>query len=663
MAINSDNINFTYAPLRAKDIRLLQLRRIDEGFIAGNLEIFSIDSPDCPRFTAFSYVWGPPIRNETITINDEDFHVLQNVYPLLDFVCNDVGFQDYPWVWIDSITINQHDLEERSSQVQLMARIFKESRNTIVWLGLATQETDEAMDFLIKLGLSKDELMRISDKISMFEDLPQEYQDERKWHRLEAFLMKPWWRRVWTLQEFIVPPEVTFYCGQRKIRRSHLQKAFSAIRICSPPLALLSAQSTHTIWNRWRLRDLHECYPERLSLLALIAHTAGSEATDPRDRIYSLLALTNETDRKMVARPTYQLPVENVYINLVRSFIDTYQSLDIICFSQLFHQPEDIELNTELTLPSWVPDWRRHVETFVTLLMVSQSTCKHIGNFRPVAHVDFNRSRAETYAAAWMRSPQVQFSAEFRQLSCRGIFLDYIDGIGGIGSLAKDYQPDPRKLSHLSLIQSTSAVNTGRCIEVGKNSAVDDNATKANSCPHSIDDILRCLVLDRADRYLTYPAITSRFYTRLLYLITSYRYSLFKDLLLAGGFTVEDVFLPAADPTIVAYNDMNLEDEEPPSMRNQYYDDFASRFHDTTFPDMMARRLMTTEKGHIGMVPTEARKRDLICVLFGCSVPMILRRAANERSYTFIGECYLHGFMNGEVFNRRNIQEEDFVLI
>lgn len=663
MATNSDNISFPYAPLQAKDIRLLQLHCIDKGFIAGRLNTFSLDSPDCPPFTAFSYVWGPPIRNETITVNDQEFCVLQNVYPILEFICSSVEFRDQPWVWIDSISINQQDLQERCSQVQLMAKIFKESWNTVVWLGSGTQETDEALEFLKNLGSNKDELRRVSDDMSMFEDLPPQYQNERKWHRLEALLMKPWWRRVWTLQEFIVPPKVTFHCGHRSISRAHLQKAISAIGICSPPLALLSAQSSHTAWNRRTLRRLHERFPERLSLLALMAHTADSEATDPRDRIYSLLALTNETDRRMVARPTYQLSVEDVYIHLVQSFIDTYKSLDIICFSQLFHPPRDIEDRMELALPSWVPDWRTHVETFVTPLMVSQSHRQYIGNLRPVAQVDFTRSHASIYAASGTRSPQIRFSADFRQLSCRGVFLDHIDGLGGIGSLAKDYQPDLEKLSHSSLIQSTSTTNTVRRLNHVEKATVHSGTASVNSCPHSLDDVLRCLVLDRADRYLTYPAVASHFYKGLLDLLTTYRYSLFKDLLLAGGYTVDEICRPTSDPTILAYNNTGIEAHGPPHMDDEYNDLFRSRFHDTASPDTMARRLMTTDKGSIGMVPMEARKGDLICVLFGCSVPVILRRVANDWSYTFIGECYLHGFMNGEVLRREDVQEEGFLLV
>ena len=64
------------------------------------------------------------------------------------------------------------------------------------------------------------------------------------------------------------------------------------------------------------------------------------------------------------------------------------------------------------------------------------------------------------------------------------------------------------------------------------------------------------------------------------------------------------------------------------------------------------RRLFTTLRSSLGLAPQESRKGDLICILYGCSVPVILRRHAANPSdihyYEFIGECYVHDLMDGE---------------
>ncbi|MCJ1474211.1 hypothetical protein MMC13_002869 [Lambiella insularis] len=55
-------------------------------------------------------------------------------------------------------------------------------------------------------------------------------------------------------------------------------------------------------------------------------------------------------------------------------------------------------------------------------------------------------------------------------------------------------------------------------------------------------------------------------------------------------------------------------------------------------------------KHRFGLAPTDARPDDLICVLLGCSVPVVLRQhgEGSERYYEFVGEAYVYGMMDGE---------------
>ncbi|KAI7309293.1 hypothetical protein KC315_g13059 [Hortaea werneckii] len=110
------------------------------------------------------------------------------------------------------------------------------------------------------------------------------------------------------------------------------------------------------------------------------------------------------------------------------------------------------------------------------------------------------------------------------------------------------------------------------------------------------------------------------------------------------------------------------------------------------------RRLITlsSEKlgkstSSIGLAPEGTRKGDLVCILYGCSVPVVLREMIGDRPaakrqkcehpecpshhdssripssvhYQFIGECYVHGVMDGKALDIRRkegINEQDFVL-
>jgi len=72
----------------------------------------------------------------------------------------------------------------------------------------------------------------------------------------------------------------------------------------------------------------------------LLAYTSDYAVTDSRDQVYGMLGLASETDRLMIERPEYvNHSVETLYPNMVRAFIESRKSLDIICFSELFGRP------------------------------------------------------------------------------------------------------------------------------------------------------------------------------------------------------------------------------------------------------------------------------------------------------------------------------------
>lgn len=68
------------------------------------------------------------------------------------------------------------------------------------------------------------------------------------------------------------------------------------------------------------------------------------------------------------------------------------------------------------------------------------------------------------------------------------------------------------------------------------------------------------------------------------------------------------------------------------------------------------KRLFKSRRGYIGTVPETALPGDLICVVVGGRVPLVLRlmemsdemRNSEDRRYTFVGDCYVHGIMDGE---------------
>jgi hypothetical protein len=50
----------------------------------------------------------------------------------------------------------------------------------------------------------------------------------------------------------------------------------------------------------------------------------------------------------------------------------------------------------------------------------------------------------------------------------------------------------------------------------------------------------------------------------------------------------------------------------------------------------------------MGLVPRTSAIGDEICIFFGMTTPVVIRRLDSEH-YKFIGECFVYGLMDGEV--------------
>jgi hypothetical protein len=75
------------------------------------------------------------------------------------------------------------------------------------------------------------------------------------------------------------------------------------------------------------------------------------------------------------------------------------------------------------------------------------------------------------------------------------------------------------------------------------------------------------------------------------------------------------------------------------------------------------RRFFVNENGRFGLAPEDAQKDDFVCVVFGCSLPMLLR--SQEDKFEVVGHVYLQGATSGEAVTAVEVgakQRQDFVL-
>lgn len=659
--------HYQYDALKRSEFRLLRGSRQSDGSLHVELQTFPLGTPNTPPFCAVSYVWGSTKFRNYVQVDAKRIPIPDSLHSFFHRTLVD-GTSS--WWWADSVCIDQSNDLEKAQQVSLMREIFESAETTCVWLGEQSEDSDAALEFLQYLGdgfwreLDACASVEYPSWITALVSRTEAYRTQ--WVAVERLFQRPWyvllrcvqknqhaltsirWRRVWTVQEYIVSKSIAFQCGDRSLAGQMFNKALSAIWACHRATGTFRYDSQ---WNRNRILEFYHLYLPP-SLTALLAYLGNHFSTDPRDRLYSLSGLARDPD--ILGDLNYDHTVAEVYTALVKKFVEKYSSLDIICFATTFTSSDGS--GSGGAIPSWVPDWSAPTTPLVVPLMVSQGGRDHIGNLRP----HWAQRHSVEYAASLIRGPEVFFSPDLHEMTCKGIYLDFVDGLTQVSSREGPRTNEQREND--TLLQPTSSSRS-----LGQVSP----HLFVGSISKLVDSVVRCLVLDRKDHYMNHAAPKLRFTSELRALVDSATsrdvepYTHFTAWYHANkSFRINGVELAALFKQTFSTRIFSAHELPEPSYRVDISERqlFASRFHDITVK--MARRLVITENGLLAMAPRRCQRGDVICILYGCSVPVVLRKHQEKDHYQFIGECYVDGYMNGEALtDDSGFTETTFTLV
>jgi hypothetical protein len=68
------------------------------------------------------------------------------------------------------------------------------------------------------------------------------------------------------------------------------------------------------------------------------------------------------------------------------------------------------------------------------------------------------------------------------------------------------------------------------------------------------------------------------------------------------------------------------------------------------------RRLAVSKQGIFILAPSATAVSDVVAFIAGSEIPLMLRKI--ESGYSLIGQCYAHGFMGNEFWDRVDVQQE-----
>ncbi|KAK0619069.1 heterokaryon incompatibility protein-domain-containing protein [Immersiella caudata] len=156
-------------------------------------------------YDALSYIWGDPTIHQPITIDGHTCDVTTNLAAALRSLRR---LDKCPNLRSDALCINQSNSAEKSHQVGLMNDIHSNAKRGILWLGRYHDADSEATDDP-NADLTEDEA---KTAFGVLKDLSAGLHHEAKTDEmvmaclaLGTLLQLPWWQRIWTVQEAVLP--------------------------------------------------------------------------------------------------------------------------------------------------------------------------------------------------------------------------------------------------------------------------------------------------------------------------------------------------------------------------------------------------------------------------------------------------------------------------
>lgn len=363
--------------LQDRRIRLIQIHP-DSGDRPLQCSIIEAVIDSDVSFNAVSYVWGDPTNVQPIICNGRVLMVTRNLFAFLRRV-RESG--ETSFLWADAICINQSDNKEKTVQVRMMCEIYRKAKSVIAWLGEEEEHDAAAFDLMRHVCPRKDAHTRedMTEDMSSWRDFNENLSQYPNIVKasvgLSSLWSRPWFSRVWIVQEMVVTDNLTFrsggnaigseifFRGTLRLMRSSYITALSVGRI-SPPDRINFKNLIDIYQIRLQMRDLEA--ENSIYLIDVVNWTRSLRATDPRDKIYALVGLATDTSQDYI---DYENSLKEVLIRLAKSgFLDTrrlFISIDPIEFLS-FAVTTRREVGPYF-LPSWVPPFHDYPDYYTPL--------------------------------------------------------------------------------------------------------------------------------------------------------------------------------------------------------------------------------------------------------------------------------------------------------
>ncbi|KAF1974397.1 hypothetical protein BU23DRAFT_531979 [Bimuria novae-zelandiae CBS 107.79] len=632
---------FRYSPLskeRPGSVRLVKLQNLST---ANDIycEIVCADMyQDDMEYICLSYCWGDGGRDRIIYIKEANgpnarhrsLAITENLYCALRSLQASETYSTR-LMWIDMISINQNDLRERADQVALMKSIYDKAEDVVVWLGgsQSAQTARPIISWIYESLLAKTGLKAASIAGSEGLKLNQEHlyllkefttvdipgsSPIQAYELLAQFFSLPWFRRVWVLQEASSHRTVTARIGEYTLPfeaiiiaalwQSFLTRSYTSLS----DVELGHARSGQGYLPELWLNLLHTRKPRGLPIIELVCRARDFQASDPRDKLFAMLGLANDvyTSSGLLPyylQPDYTISKDAVYMRFAKGIIAQTGNLDILSAVNTFSgQPNEASA-------TWMPQ-----------LDVPIATIRGLG---------FPRKYNAAFATKQVLNATTN-DCDANLLSLSGFVVDTVGyKVSSLLTLSPQLhlQVDS-DVEAVTDLWSRYVIGMAYCNSAQKRAKLQAYVNTITAAGFAVPRSFPEYPLGQVEPPQNVPSIIADF---------------------AAYWAREDRKFSILDVDRAKFVEYAKTGD-------------ADQFAVLAGKACHERKFFYIGNSRMGLCPRNAKEGDKIVVLYGGSVPYVLRQKAGD-TWAFVGECYVDGLMFGEVQKLKedlNIAEQVF---
>jgi hypothetical protein len=590
---------YKFSPIPVRNIRLLRILPDNHSaMVSCEFVDIPLEMAKARLYEAVSYVWGDENDRSQILVDGMVLSITTSAYKVIH---RRRSRRKERLIWIDQVSINQEDQNEKSTQILMMRRIFEDAFLVTAWLG-PSQHAFLVQSFIAELHFLREGRCWSGDEIKFY--LLRRYsplQLSARWTAIADFFRNQWFHRMWIVQEAATANRLHIMYGNVCLDWTYVGRAV-AVLFDRPLLDLLPGDghgtNTDVLTRRPAATGLQNAdtmlslrgdinYSIPLTLLRLLEQCKYFDSKDPRDKIFPLLSFATDNSSRIIL-PDYTESIPSLYIRTMRYLLEQQDSpLNAL-------DDAGLAFPRAICLPSWVPDW---------------------------SSVNVPPFSSRKFASGMSRPPSIHFDEDPCVIHLEGMIVDSVNSDDSLSSeydhsVARPWIDEIIKLKHWFE-------------EVEK--LVERKAGPDHSKERAVLDILKTIVAEEFDDSGEKP---------------------WADQSKEDYATIHNVFSTVL-PLLRQLQEVNREVQ--PDAESQDTDDLVLK----KFPDLAhrincassKRKFCVTAARRMALVPDCCKEGDMICIISGAKMPFLLRQKENSSPAVFelVSSCYVNGIMHGEV--------------